>query len=134
MQRSTHIAAVFFIWSLSYFYYKISFTFALVAALGAYLPDLVYFRHRKYLHNVWVLIGLSLLVLYFSDEFVAIIFGLSYFLHLLLDAVTRVGVDLFWPIKFFTFGGPLRGGSIFDDVILLAFVYGGIYFFIKILI
>lgn len=79
---------------------------------GAVLPDLdCVFQHRKLLHNVFVLVAA------FAYNFA---FGVGWFTHLLLDALTVAGVAVLWPASGYRLRlGGFRTGGLFDHVLFV---------------
>ncbi len=88
--------------------------------LGGWFPDYdLRFRHRKLLHNVFMLVLSSYIVFYLVQEafrrlrigfpgeaplYIALAFFSGWALHILLDATTKRGTYLLWPL----YGKPLR--------------------------
>ncbi len=104
-----------------------------VAVIGSLLPDIDYagsiigkrakivgefFRHRGFIHTVYVLFLFSLLVhSILSSWAYTVAFALAYGLHLFMDSLTRSGIKPFW------FGPKIRGiiktGSAMDHVLFV---------------
>lgn len=114
MRRSTHLLfgtglSIYVMARLGY-YDNLMIVFAL---FFSFLPDLdVSIKHRALLHNLFSAVALSWAFSYFSEGYILSIqlstlpwtafFALSlisYLSHLLLDLITRGGVELLWPIS-----------------------------------
>lgn len=80
-------------------------------SFGAIFPDFdiakpVRQYHRKLLHNIWVLLAVSIIIsiLFINpDPLIGIGWGLGFLLgglsHLLMDSLTIRGIYLLWPLK-----------------------------------
>ncbi len=87
--------------------------YGLLGLAGGWFPDLdLHHRHRKLLHNVFALSGLTLIVygilLYFTAYGVlegklamrgSLSFAGGYLLHLLFDSLTKRGIFIFYPLS-----------------------------------
>lgn len=100
------------------------------SVLGKRLPLLSYplkllVGHRTVFHAVWLP---AILVFFFSD-FPSLSLGIAvgYGSHLLLDSLTRQGVQLFYPLKF-RLRGPFETGGFMEGVIFIVAVLAGIFF------
>ncbi|MFA6553609.1 MAG: metal-dependent hydrolase [Patescibacteria group bacterium] len=95
------------------------------------------FGHRGFLHSLLLIAILSICAFLFLKQSLAvvlvIIFG--YTSHIIIDMLTRSGVELFWPIR--TRVGLLpkflrvKTGGIIDTILLLAGAAGVIFFLYK---
>ncbi|RLG85116.1 MAG: hypothetical protein DRO39_06385 [Thermoprotei archaeon] len=103
---------------------------ALFTSIGALIPDLdLGSGHRKYLHNVFAIVAVYLVVLLATGlERVAFLIALGMLTHVASDALTRRGVALLWPIsrKFYRVAGLRYDSRVFDAfsvaVLLLAVI------------
>ncbi len=118
---------------------------SIMGGLGGYFPDFdLRFRHRKLLHNIFVMILTSLIV-YVSIRYVVIeYYGVigegvilritlgflgGYLLHLLLDSLTKMGVYILYPLSRWRLRIPLfRSNSLWANG--LGFMIGGIMFYL----
>ncbi len=90
---------------------------------GSLFPDLDYWLrkyplivHRKTLHNLWFLLASSLLIYWLiGDGWFP--WALGYATHLLLDSMTKVGIDILLLGK--RIKGPFKTGGLVDRVILV---------------
>lgn len=79
------------------------------SAMGSIVPDVDFkFKHRAFLHNIFSLIFIALILHYILLSFLnlekyALLFSTSfavgYFSHILLDSLTKAGVAILWPIS-----------------------------------
>lgn len=67
------------------------------------------FAHRGFFHSIWFLI-LSWLIAFEISEVLADVILISYSGHLLLDALSKQGIRIFWPLKW-QIRGPVRVGK-----------------------
>ncbi|MGB9725593.1 MAG: metal-dependent hydrolase [Fervidicoccaceae archaeon] len=114
MRRSTH--ALFGLGLSIYVMSRLGYFDNLMIFFGLFfslLPDLdVSFKHRALLHNLFSAVALSWAIPYFSESYILSMqlsalswidfFATSliaYLSHLLLDLITKGGVELFWPLS-----------------------------------
>lgn len=83
----------------------------------------LFFSHRGFFHSIWFVI-LSYLIASVFSMFLANSVLIAYFGHLLLDGVTKAGINPLWPIKF-KLRGPIRVGF-WEERIFLLFVIAAI--------
>jgi membrane-bound metal-dependent hydrolase YbcI (DUF457 family) len=83
------------------------------------------FSHRGFFHSVWFVL-LSFLIAATLNPFVAYSVLIAYFGHLLLDGISKAGINPFWPIKF-KLKGPIRVGKWEEHVFLIIIVAGIIF-------
>ena len=145
MRFATHSTSGFLAGFASLYLLKINHPIVLVFAVlfGSIFPDLdlisskpsrklkhsaevlsTLFRHRGFLHSLWLPLGLVLLsgLLFPNLMESAIGFLAGYSMHLLLDSFTRRGIHLFYPLKWPYLKGPLKTGGLID--VLLTFMFG----------
>ena len=111
MQRITHLYFALFLFAIIWVTLDLGLEISIAVAFGAIFPDFdiakpVRRYHRKLLHNIWVLIAISAILLIFfinSDPLVGIELGLGFLLgglsHLLMDSLTIWGIWPLWPLK-----------------------------------
>ena len=113
MKRITHL--VFgggITYSIIIYMYKPTFLHIIVILAYTLIPDTdLKYKHRRLLHNVFSAIFLSYLIyqstilinkilpLEINAYSIALTAITAYTTHLLLDSLTKRGVDLFWPIS-----------------------------------
>jgi len=108
MKLLTHTAFGLFLGTLFYYFLDFDFSFILLTGFAAFLPDIDWRMqyswhmgnvHRKLLHNVWVLIGLSIIVyLLFNDLFLVLGVAVGFVSHLIADSFTVTGVYWLYPL------------------------------------
>ena len=117
--------------------YSLSIYFILTAVLFSLLPDLdtpksfigrriwplswlikLIVGHRTLFHAVW-LWAITIILVYPLNKAVALGIGVGYITHLLLDSLTRSGVQLFFPLAY-RIRGPLKTGRIVEGVLFLS--------------
>lgn len=162
MQKKTHLTFGLFLASV-FFALGMPFEYVLLIGFMSFFPDIdwlvdkIWFKedsifkkfwfkvfktkslHRTFLHNIWVLIGLEILLAFYSRFNVLLMFGvfLGYISHLFLDSLTVSGIYWLWPygdekrfgVKKFYMNGSFVTGSLkekFLSTILL--IVGGLLF------
>ena len=100
MEKITHVFFSIFLFSLGLLFFKIKLLFLVPIILGAIFPDFdIHFLHRKLLHNIWVILLASFLLLYFGKLF-SIFFFIGAISHLFLDSMTPMGIYPIWPLNY----------------------------------
>lgn len=82
-------------------------------------------RHRGIIHSLLAAVLLSLVIGGFS-LWAGFGFFVGYVSHLLLDCLTKSGVNLFWPLRFKIRGFVKSGGTI-EDIIFVLLLLGNIF-------
>jgi inner membrane protein len=120
--------------------YQLNLSFILAAVLFSALPDLdtpksaigkrirpvstiikFLIGHRTFIHSVWPWAILFLLAYPLSKE-VAFGIGVGYGTHLILDALTRSGVQPFFPFVY-KIRGPLKTGGLSEDILYYVAIF-----------
>jgi len=143
MRFSTHSTAGFLVGFASLHLIQASPVLMFAVLFGSIFPDLdlisskpsrklkhsaevlsTLFRHRGFLHSLWLPLGIILLSTLFFPILLELAIGFlaGYSTHLLLDSFTRRGIHLFYPLKWPYLKGPLKTGGLID--MLLTFVFG----------
>jgi len=107
---------------ISYYRHKMLFDFRKILKEALNEKDQWGYQ-RNFLHNIFVFIILSLLVILFNPA-IALTFFLAYFVHLFLDAIDGSPLYPLYPSKKFATVGLIRYNSkqeyIFDAYLLVA--------------
>jgi inner membrane protein len=83
------------------------------------------FGHRGIIHSVYILI-LPIIIIYFSKIFgYGILIGMIS--HLLLDSLTKQGIEPFKPLSHYTIKGHLKTGGLFENLVFLGFIVGIVF-------
>ena len=116
MEKATHLAFGVFIFSLFAYFLDYNFIYLIPLAIGAVIPDVdLKFKHRKIFHNIWVMTGISIGLYYYLNWIWSILFAIGFISHLILDALTPMGVYIFWPLKYrFHIKSPIVTGNIYE--------------------
>lgn len=139
MERRTHIIFGIFLFVLLWAAFKLDIALSALVAVGSVFPDLDYRKgltvyHRKLAHNIWVMLLASIIIALVANsiEF-GMAFALGFMSHILIDALTPMGVYPLYPLKsshpYFLVGGKAkittgsRGEKIFQAVIVIAIVF-----------
>lgn len=114
--------------------------FLVIAALAALLPDLDHpdaslnktllftkfissaFKHRGVLHTLWSPILLGLVVTITSTPFYGAAAFTGYCSHLLSDAMTKRGVNFFYPFSQFKVAGFIETGTWMETVTFVVLI------------
>jgi len=126
-------------------YFKFSLVISILLVFFAILPDIDKYNskigkkflfisiplnmlgHRGFMHSMWVVILLYMLLLPLGLGAAA----LGYFSHLILDMLTPQGIKLFWPL--FSVKGYFKTGGVVDWLLTVFFFAGsGILLFVSI--
>ncbi len=81
------------------------------------------FSHRGFFHSLTALMILYI-ILFFLDKEIALAAFIGFLSHLILDAFTKKGVALFYPLKF-RLKGFIKTGS-FAEYIVMFIILAGI--------
>ncbi len=158
MQKKTHIAFGVFIGSIM-FYFGIPLPYVILVGFMAFFPDIDWLMdkiwlnkngivkriwlkvfktksiHRTFLHNIWCMIFLMVVLGYFSSwdlyTIISVFFG--YISHLIMDSLTVSGVYWLWPYgfssrKFFINGKFVTGRAIEKILFSIFIILGGLFF------
>lgn len=155
MMFRTHIlfALFFYILTIQLFHLNFSIIFALLLTFGAILPDIdspnsfvnkkyllgigkgiaAISEHRGFFHSlfgIFIFGVLSIITVYFLKvSFIYIIaIPLGYLLHLAADSLTVSGIKWFW--KSGHLKGPIKTGSIFEQLFFISLLALTIYLII----
>lgn len=123
--------------------------FMVIILLGSLLPDIdernskisrqsgiigsivgLLTKHRGIFHSVFLAILLFLLITAFWSNYYAWAMLIGYFGHLLGDALTPMGIQVFYPLSRFKLRGPIKTGRILE----LLFLTGIIFLVVKIIL
>ena len=135
MQKATHLAMglYIFVFLERLFFEENRLVLFLLVFIGTLFPDIdiitstlgrkfkivgEVFKHRGFIHSIYPLILLSLLVhAIWNNYFYTIAFASAYFFHLVLDAFTKMGIKPLW------IGPKIRGftktGSVVDKFLFV---------------
>lgn len=152
MMFRTHIlfAVFFYIVAIKLFSLNFSVLFTIILAFGAILPDIdhpksfvnqkylfgvgrgiaIFSSHRGFFHSIFgaiIFFGIALVLIYFLNfsVFYAIALGTGYLLHLAADSLNVSGVKWLW--KSGHAKGPIKTGSILEQVFFIALLLLTIY-------
>jgi inner membrane protein len=109
--------------------------FLILVAFGALLPDIdhqnstvnkicpvtrifpLFFKHRGFFHSLFPPAVMYLVFWYFGENFVGLALTFGYLTHLLSDSLTRMGVNLLYPVSLWRMQGPFETGKLGESVI-----------------
>ena len=83
-------------------------------------------KHRGVIHSLFFGLFLSL-ILGSVNLWAGFGFFVGYVSHLILDCFTRMGIGLFWPLRF-RVRGFIRSGSWVEDVLFVFFLVADVWF------
>ena len=88
------------------------------------------FKHRTITHSILAL-ALSTLLIAILNSKIAIVWGINYLMHLILDSFTKMGVPFFYPFnkKYYGLKTVYTGGAedLFVDLMLIYFIFCVMY-------
>ncbi|RXI70483.1 metal-dependent hydrolase [Clostridium tetani] len=131
MTRKTHIAVG--VMATLPIVYTTKNYYSIVGLLGATAPDIdiiLGIKHRTITHSIVMLCITSLPIFIFNFN-IGLIWFLNYFIHLILDSFTKMGVPFLYPwiTKYYGYK-KIRTGSVEDLFLCLISIYIISYFFI----
>ena len=113
----------------------------LLVLLGSLLPDIderhstigrkvpivgFFVKHRTFFHGLLFLVASVILLSFFIEPLYLVAYSLAFITHLLLDALTPMGVTPFWPSKL-RMKGFVRVGGLLEKLVFVAFVILFVY-------
>ena len=144
MKSYTHLAFGFFSGLILMDFVPLGnkYLFFVFVLFGALLPDIdtpnskishkipvlpkilnLFAKHRGIFHSLFIAVLLGLFVSYFSKAYGIALF-LGYSSHLLVDGLTKKGVNLLHPISKLRISGPIETGKLWEIVFLVVIVAG----------
>ncbi len=105
--------------------------YSLIFGLISDLDLIVGIKHRTFTHSLAFLVGTSILV-GFVNKYIAIAAFIGIAVHILLDMLTKYGVQLYWPLRKrvrlakFSYDGLLPNYAIILTCWILIIYFGGI--------
>jgi len=139
-----------FIFTKDYFSGGNQWFFLLLLLAGSILPDIdeaksqinrssgafgwiisFFAKHRGMFHSIFLALGVFIALSYFWINYYAWAFFIGYIGHLLLDAFTRMGIQVFYPLSSFRVRGPLKSGGILEIILVLGLVFVLVKLFFK---
>ena len=84
------------------------------------------FEHRGFFHSLFPPALLYIIFLSFGLEWIGIALALGYISHLLLDSLTKMGVNFFYPASV-RIHGPIKTGGIMEHVLFVIILAGTFY-------
>tara|TARA_Y100000310_G_scaffold17224_1_gene17094 strand:+ start:4304 stop:4747 length:444 start_codon:yes stop_codon:yes gene_type:complete len=133
MQYHTHLLFALLLALYTKDYFQADLFFIIIVLIGSLLPDLdetksylgrripflptiskLLFGHRGIYHSIPFAILLTLLINIFSFK-AAIAILIGYLSHILLDSITKQGIQPLWPLKL-RMKGPIKTGGLFEKI------------------
>lgn len=139
MKFRTHLIFSFLISILiiNYFNIQNKIVFVAILLIASALPDIdsyksklgkkikpisflinIFLGHRGIFHSPFFLILTSMLIAIINQE-IASAFFIGYLSHLILDSLTPEGVMFFYPFSKKRTKGPIRTGSLFENIFFI---------------
>ena len=128
------------------------YLFVIILAFTALLPDIdnprskvgrkvklfskvfnFLFGHRTLTHSIFFMGVISLIIWKLFDGYY-IPFVIGYGSHLVLDSVTKQGVNFIYPIKQFRISGFIKTGGLFERVFFWLLVFLVVVVFVRLLL
>ncbi len=157
MMFRTHIlfALFFYLLFIKIFSIQVSLIFIGILAFGAILPDVdspssfvnrkylfgigkgisLFSEHRGFFHSIYgILITavVSIIFVYFvkASFIYTLALPLGYFMHLAADSLNVSGIKWFWKTEKLHLKGPIKTGSIFEQLFFFVFLIATVYILI----
>ena len=147
MMFKTHLMLGFLVGLLAipYFPIKNKFLFLVLVTICSSLPDMDHaksrinrnipllkvfsflFRHRGIMHSLLAALVLSILAWYYLSQDIAYAVGIGFLAHLFGDALTKNGVELFYPFSKVKIKGCIRTGGLLEKICFYLIITGAIY-------
>ena len=145
MMFKTHLAfgilaSLFFVKSFSF---KYPILFFVIVCLSAILPDIdiptskvgkktkpfstifnLIFGHRKLFHSLLFALFIFVFLITAFENWIGAAFLLGYSVHIIIDSLTRMGVQPFYPISSFRIRGILRTNGTMDYLLFFLIIVG----------
>ena len=120
------------------------FVFILLVLFSSLLPDIdqkdarihryvpftrwiqTVFEHRGIFHSLFPPVFIYIVFLFFKLEWIGFALALGYISHLLLDGLTKMGIDLFYPASMHI-RGPIKTGGMMELVLFVIILAGTFY-------
>ena len=125
MLKRTHLIFAAFAFIVANIWLKYPVLFMVFSLIGACIPDIdVKFKHRKLLHNIWVLalivfVGMSFRIMNWD---IAIALSIGFLSHLIADSLTHNGIMPLWPLTKPRIVGPVRTGGVSEYIIAISII------------
>ena len=75
-------------------------------------------RHRGFFHSLLFIVIVSSAISSFFDPAYAAALALGFLAHIFGDAVTPMGIELFYPFSRFRINGPIKVGGLLEKAIM----------------
>ena len=80
------------------------------------------FGHRGIFHSIWIALALSMPVYFFLSKFIGIALLVGYMSHLLIDGLTKEGVNFIHPFQKLHMAGFIKTGTIMETAALAVII------------
>ena len=139
MMFKTHFVFSLLVALLTYSLFDINvYLFIIICVIAGTLPDIdhpkskvripiishiinFFFGHRKLFHSIFFVIILGLIIKSFFGNYY-IPFELGYLSHIILDALTKQGINFIYPFKQLTVKGFIRTNGFLEKILFVVLI------------
>ncbi len=82
----------------------------------------ILFGHRNIFHTLYFPIAISLLLFALNLKLLSLAVLIGYILHLLLDILTKKGINLFYPLTKKRIKGFIKVGSLIENILFIILI------------
>lgn len=94
-------------------------------------PINLIFKHRGFFHSIFPPLISFFILSYFNFIFFAFAIATGYLSHIIIDAITKEGINFLHPISKFKIQGPIRTGFLLEKILFIFIIILDIIFTIK---
>lgn len=138
MMFKTHLAFAFLIGLILINSFTINYPSFLLIILTSIIADIdtnkskigrnlyplnIMLKHRKLMHSLFFVFILCLLIWIFFNSLWLWVF-IGYTSHIVLDGITKQGINLFYPFSKFKITGFIRTNGIFEKILFVLIIVG----------
>jgi inner membrane protein len=91
----------------------------------------LFFRHRGLFHSIFFVLIIYIALTYLGWYTISFAFLLGYLSHIALDAITKSGVQIFWPLRK-KIRGPIQTNSMLEKVLFTVLLLADVYLILNI--
>ena len=139
MMFKTHLAFSLLVSLLTFKYFGLNpYIFILICTIAGTLPDIdhpkskvripiisniinFFFGHRKLFHSIFFIIIVALIIKSIFPGY-HIPFEIGYLSHIILDALTKQGINFIYPIRQLTVKGFIKTNSFLEKVLFFVLI------------
>ena len=132
----THLVFALFLSLVVHNFYPLGWVFFLFVFIGSGFPDIdmpkskfgkqlgvvsvlvnFFFKHRGYFHSLLLSIGIGSVLIWFWGLNYGLGFFVGFVSHLIMDGLTKQGIEIFYPFKWVKLKGFIKTGGFLETVV-----------------